>query len=200
MYKRQGEINTLKGNVNWMKVHEEEMFDSNYDNMENLKPVIPEGNSDSASLDNVFELLSMSGHSAPLTKLMLIPDAWSKKSKILPKNQLKLFNFLNSTMEPWDGPAALAGTDNEWVIAASDRNGLRPLRFTITRDKLLFAGSETGMVDLNEKKIIRKGRLGPGEIIGVRIEKGKVFTNSQIKDYLAKEYKLSLIHIYAADD
>ena len=172
-----------------MKVHEEEMFDSNYDNMENLKPVIPEGNSDSASLDNVFELLSMSGHSAPLTKLMLIPDAWSKKSKILPKNQLKLFNFLNSTMEPWDGPAALAGTDNEWVIAASDRNGLRPLRFTITRDKLLFAGSETGMVDLNEKKIIRKGRLGPGEIIGVRIEKGKVFTNSQIKDYLAKEYK-----------
>ena len=184
-----GEINTLKGNVNWMKVHEEEMFDSNYDNMENLKPVIPEGNSDSASLDNVFELLSMSGHSAPLTKLMLIPDAWSKKSKILPKNQLKLFNFLNSTMEPWDGPAALAGTDNEWVIAASDRNGLRPLRFTITRDKLLFAGSETGMVDLNEKKIIRKGRLGPGEIIGVRIEKGKVFTNSQIKDYLAKEYK-----------
>ncbi len=184
-----GEINTLKGNVNWMKVHEEEMFDANYDNMENLKPVIPEGNSDSASLDNVFELLSMSGHSAPLAKLMLIPDAWSKKSKILPNNQLKLFNFLNSTMEPWDGPAAIAGTDNEWVIAASDRNGLRPLRFTITRDKLLFAGSETGMVDLNEKKIIRKGRLGPGEIIGVRIEKGKVFTNSQIKDYLAKEYK-----------
>ncbi|RPG99966.1 MAG: glutamate synthase large subunit [Candidatus Pelagibacter sp. TMED118] len=184
-----GEINTLKGNINWMKVHEEEMFDANYDNMENLKPVIPEGNSDSASLDNVFELLSMSGHSAPLIKLMLIPDAWSKKSKILSNNQLKLFNFLNSTMEPWDGPAALAGTDNEWVIAASDRNGLRPLRFIITRDKLLFAGSETGMVDLNEKKIIKKGRLGPGEIIGVRIEKGKVFTNSQIKDYLAKEYK-----------
>ncbi len=184
-----GEINTLKGNVNWMKVHEEEMYSSDYENMENLKPVIPEGNSDSASLDNVFELLSMSGHSAPLSKLMLIPDAWSKKSKILPSNQLKLFNFLNSTMEPWDGPAAIAATDNEWVIAASDRNGLRPLRFTITRDKLLFAGSETGMVDLNEKKIIRKGRLGPGEIIGVRIEKGKVFTNSQIKDYLSKEYK-----------
>ena len=184
-----GEINTLKGNVNWMKVHEEEMFDSSYDDMENLKPVIPEGNSDSASLDNVFELLSMSGHSAPLAKLMLIPDAWSKKSKILPSNQLKLFNFLNSTMEPWDGPAAIAGTDNEWVIAASDRNGLRPLRFTITKDKLLFAGSETGMVDLNEKKIIKKGRLGPGEIIGVRIEKGKVFTNSQIKNYLAKEFK-----------
>ena len=184
-----GEINTLKGNINWMKVHEQEMFSSKYEDMENLKPVIPEGNSDSASLDNVFELLTMSGHSAPLTKLMLIPDAWSKKSKILPSNQLKLFNFLNSTMEPWDGPAAIAGTDNEWVIAASDRNGLRPLRYTITRDKLLFAGSETGMVHLDERKIVTKGRLGPGEIIGVRIEKGKVYTNSQIKDFLSKEYK-----------
>jgi glutamate synthase (NADPH/NADH) large chain len=92
-------------------------------------------------------------------------------------------------MEPWDGPAAIAGTDNEWVIAATDRNGLRPMRFTITKDKILCAGSETGMVELDEKKIITKGRLGPGEIIGVRIEKGKVFTNSQIKDFLAKEYK-----------
>ena len=184
-----GEINTLKGNINWMKVHEQEMFSSKYENIENLKPVILDGNSDSASLDNVFELLTKSGHSAPLSKLMLIPDAWSKKSKILPSSQLKLFNFLNSTMEPWDGPAAIAATDNEWVIVASDRNGLRPLRYTITRDKLLFAGSETGMVDLNEKKIVSKGRLGPGEILGVRIEKGKVYTNNQIKEFLSKEYK-----------
>ena len=92
-------------------------------------------------------------------------------------------------MEPWDGPAAIAATDNEWVIAASDRNGLRPLRFTITKDKFLFAGSETGMIELNEKQISHKGRLGPGEIIGVRIEKGKVYKNSEIKNYLAKEYK-----------
>ncbi len=112
-----------------------------------------------------------------------------KKNKILPKDHQQLFNFLNSTMEPWDGPAAIAATDNEWVIAANDRNGLRPLRFTITRDKLLFAGSETGMIELNEKKIVSKGRLGPGEIIGVKIEKGKVFTNNEIKNYLAKEYK-----------
>jgi len=184
-----GEINTLKGNINWMKVHEEEMFSPLFEDIENIKPVIPIENSDSASLDNVFELLNMSGHSAPLAKIMLIPDAWSKKSKILPIDHLQLFNFLNSTMEPWDGPAAIAATDNEWVIAATDRNGLRPLRYTVTRDKLLFAGSETGMVDLDEKKIVTKGRLGPGEIIGVRIEKGKVFTNSEIKNYLAKEYK-----------
>ena len=184
-----GEINTLKGNINWMKVHEQEMFSPIFEDIENIKPVILSGNSDSASLDNVFELLNISGKSAPLAKLMLIPDAWSKKSKILPRDHLKLFNFLNSTMEPWDGPAAIAGTDNEWVIAANDRNGLRPLRYTVTRDKFMFVGSETGMINLNEQKIVSKGRLGPGDIIGVRIEKGKVYFNNEIKNYLAKEFK-----------
>ena len=184
-----GEINTLKGNINWLKVHEEEMFSPVFEDIENLKPVIPAGNSDSASLDNVFELLNISGQPAPLAKLMLIPDAWSKKNKVLKKDHQQLFNFLNSTMEPWDGPAAIAATDNEWVIVATDRNGLRPLRYTVTRDKLLFAGSETGMIDLNEKKIVSKGRLGPGEILGVRIEKGKVYSNDEIKNYLSKEYK-----------
>ena len=118
-----------------------------------------------------------------------LPISWSKKSKILPRDHQRLFNFLNSTMEPWDGPAAIAATDNEWAIAANDRNGLRPLRYTITKDKLLFAGSETGMIELDEKKIISKGRLGPGEIIGIRINKGKVFNNNEIKNYLAKEFK-----------
>ena len=178
-----GEINTYKGNKNWMKVHEEEMSSPLFENVENLKPVISQGVSDSAALDNVFELLNKSGQPAPLAKLMLVPDAWSKKNKTLSRNHQQLFNFLNSTMEPWDGPAAIAATDNEWVIAANDRNGLRPLRYAITKDKLLFAGSETGMIKLNEKKILSKGRLGPGEIIGVRIEKGKVFSNNQIKDF-----------------
>ncbi len=184
-----GEINTYKGNKNWMKVHEQEMSSPLFEDIENLKPVIQKGVSDSAALDNVFELLNKSGQPAPLAKLMLVPDAWSKKNKTLPKRHQQLFNFLNSTMEPWDGPAAIAATDNEWIIAANDRNGLRPLRYTITKDKLLFAGSETGMIELNEKKILSKGRLGPGEIIGVRIEKGKVFFNDDIKDYLAKEFK-----------
>ncbi len=184
-----GEINTFRGNCNWMKVHQDEMESPLFENIENLKPVIQPGASDSAALDNVFELLNISGQSAPLAKLMLIPDAWSKKSKILPRDHQRLFNFLNSTMEPWDGPAAIAATDNEWAIVANDRNGLRPLRYTITNDKLLFAGSETGMIDLDEKKIVSKGRLGPGEIIGIRINKGKVFDNNEIKNYLAKEFK-----------
>ena len=93
---------------------------------------------------------------------MLVPDAWSKKSKTLSKDHRKLFNFLNSTMEPWEGPAAIAGTDNEWVIAATDRNGLLPMRFTITKDKILCAGSETGMVNLNEKKNSYKREAGTG--------------------------------------
>ena len=133
-----GEINTLKGNYNWMKVHEQEMKSPLFDDIENLKPVILPGSSDSASLDSVFELLNISGQPAPLAKLMLIPDAWSKKSKTLPKDHQQLFNFLNSTMEPWDGPAAIAATDNEWAIVATDRNGLRPMRYTITRDKLYY--------------------------------------------------------------
>jgi len=184
-----GEINTLKGNINWMKVHEEEMNSQLLEEMKNLKPVINSGNSDSAALDNVFELLNQSGQPAPLAKLMLIPDAWSKKSKTLHKSHQQLFNFLNSTMEPWDGPAAIAATDNEWAIVANDRNGLRPLRYIITKEKFLFAGSETGMVSLEENNILRKGRLGPGQIIGIKLNKGKIYYNTEIKNYLAKEYK-----------
>ena len=184
-----GEINTLKGNINWMKVHEQEMNSELFKEMENLKPVINSGNSDSAALDNVFELLNRSGHPAPLAKLMLISDAWSKKSKTLPKSHQQLFKFLNSVIEPWDGPAAIAATDNDWAIVANDRNGLRPLRYIVTNDKLLFAGSETGMVSLEENKIVSKGRLGPGQIIGIKLDKGKVYHNTEIKNYLAKEYK-----------
>ena len=114
-----GEINTYKGNKNWMRVHEQEMSSPFLKHVENLKPVIQKGVSDSAALDNVFELLNKSGQPAPLAKLMMIPDAWSKKIKLYPKShQQQLFNFLNSTMEPWDGPAAIAATDNEWVISS----------------------------------------------------------------------------------
>ena len=184
-----GEINTLKGNVNWMKIHEQDMSSKLYKNIEDLKPVIIPGNSDSASLDNVFELLAHSGKLAPLIKLMMIPDAWSKRSKTVPKNHQQLFNFLNSSIEPWDGPAAICATDAKWVIASTDRNGLRPLRYSITSDNLLFAGSETGMIKIPEDKIISKGRLGPGQLIAVELKQGKLFKDKEIKDYLSKDYK-----------
>ena len=186
-----GEINTLKGNVNWMRIHEQHMvskFFSNRD-LESLRPVITPGNSDSAALDNVFELLVRSGKSTSLAKLMLIPDAWSKRRKTIPKAYQQLFNFLNSTIEPWDGPAAIAATDGKLIIAAEDRNGLRPLRYTLTSDKLLFAGSETGMVEIPDEKVIFKGRLGPGQIIAVDLEKGKFYDNKSIKNLISKDYK-----------
>jgi len=184
-----GEINTLKGNINWMKIHEQDMSNELFDDIESLKPVITTGNSDSASLDNVFELLIRSGKSVPLVKLMLIPDAWSKRRKTIPRAHQNLFNFLNSTIEPWDGPAAIAATDGKWIIAATDRNGLRPLRYTVSSDKLLFAGSETGMVPIPNDKIVFKGRLGPGQIIAVNLDKGKVYDSKSIKNYISKDYK-----------
>jgi len=112
-----GEINTLKGNINWMKIHEQDMSSPLFKNVKDLKPVI-RSSSDSGALDNVFELLTHSGKLAPLIKLMMIPDAWSKRSKTVPKNHQDLFNFLNSTIEPWDGPAAICATDAKWVLAA----------------------------------------------------------------------------------
>ena len=184
-----GEINTLKGNINWMKIHEQDMKSKFFDNIELLKPIITPGNSDSAALDNVFELLVRSGKSIPLVKLMLIPDAWSKRRKTIPKAHQHLFNFLNSTIEPWDGPAAIAATDGNWVIAAMDRNGLRPLRYTVSKDRLLFAGSETGMIPLSNEKVVSKGRLGPGQIIAINLETGKFFDNRSIKDRISKDYK-----------
>ena len=183
-----GEINTLKGNINWMKIHEQDMSSPLFKNVKDLKPVI-RSSSDSGALDNVFELLTHSGKLAPLIKLMMIPDSWSKRSKTVPKNHQDLFNFLNSTIEPWDGPAAICATDAKWVLAATDRNGLRPLRYTITSDDLFCAGSESGMIKIPEEKIISKGKLGPGQIIAIDLKKGKLFKDKEIKDYLAKDYK-----------
>ena len=183
-----GEINTLKGNINWMKIHEQDMSSSLFKNVKDLKPVI-RSSSDSGALDNVFELLTHSGKLAPLIKLMMIPDSWSKRSKTVPKNHQDLFNFLNSTIEPWDGPAAICATDSKWVLAATDRNGLRPLRYSITSDNLFFAGSESGMINISEDKILSKGKLGPGQIIAIDLKKGKLYKDKEIKDVIAKDYK-----------
>ncbi len=180
-----GEINTLKGNVNWMKTHEAGMESNLIENIEDIKPIIKSGNSDTASLDAAFELLVRTGRSLPVAKMMLIPEAWSKKSKIIPKAHREMYNYLNSLIEPWDGPAAIAACDGKWVVAASDRNGLRPLRFTITKDKLFFAGSETGMIPVSEDNILFKGRVGPGQMISLDLDKGKYYNDSKTKDHLS---------------
>ncbi len=183
-----GEINTIRGNKNWMRSHEIQMASIAFgDRSEEVKPVIPAGASDSAALDAVFEVMVQAGRSAPMVKTLLIPEAFGQKPTMPPAHRA-MYNYSNSVMEPWDGPVALAATDGRWVIAGSDRNGLRPLRYTLTRDKLLCVGSETGMMPVSDKKVVEKGRLGPGHLIAVDLEKGVFYRNKEIKDRLASSY------------
>ncbi|WP_029011991.1 glutamate synthase large subunit [Niveispirillum irakense] len=180
-----GEINTLRGNVNWMKAHETRMDHELFGaNVEDLKPVIPVGSSDSGALDAVFELMMMAGRSAPMVKTMLVPEAWSNK-EVMPQAHRDLYSYSNAVMEPWDGPAALAIYDGRWVVGGVDRNGLRPLRYVITGDGLIIGGSEAGMVKINEQAVVEKGRLGPGQMIAVDLKEGKLFHDREIKDNLA---------------
>src|SRR3546814_9521708 len=129
-----GEINTIRGNKNWMKSHEIKMASLAFgEHSEDIKPVIPAGASDTAALDAVFEALCRAGRDAPTAKLILVPEAWGSESDV-PDNHRALYSYLASVMEPWDGPAALAMTDGSWAVAGMDRNSLRPLRFTLTAD------------------------------------------------------------------
>ncbi|AZQ69363.1 glutamate synthase large subunit [Silicimonas algicola] len=186
MLAHNGEINTLKGNTNWMKSHEIRMASSTFGELaEDIKPIIANGASDSAALDAVFEVLVRAGRNAPMAKTMLVPEAWSKQATELPEPWRDMYNYCNAVMEPWDGPAALAMTDGRWVCAGLDRNGLRPMRYTVTGDGLLIAGSETGMVPVEESSVIEKGALGPGQMIAVDMVAGKLFHDVEIKDALA---------------
>ena len=150
MLAHNGEINTLKGNVNWMKSHEIRMASTYFGEMaEDIKPIIPSGASDSAALDSVFEVLVRAGRNAPMAKTMLVPEAWSQQAVEMPQAWQDMYGYCNAVMEPWDGPAALAMTDGRWVCGGLDRNGLRPLRYVVTGDGLLVAGSEMGMVPVD---------------------------------------------------
>ena len=186
MLAHNGEINTLKGNVNWMKSHEIRMASSYFGELaDDIKPIIANGASDSAALDAVFEVLVRAGRNAPMAKTMLVPESWSKQAVELPQSWRDMYSYCNSVMEPWDGPAALAMTDGRWVCAGLDRNGLRPMRYTVTGDGLLIAGSETGMVPTDEARVVEKGALGPGQMIAVDMVDGKIFRDTEIKDALA---------------
>ncbi|MBU3077718.1 glutamate synthase large subunit [Sphingomonas quercus] len=181
-----GEINTIRGNSNWMKSHEIKMASLAFgEHSEEIKPLIPAGASDTAALDAVFEAICRSGRDAPTAKLMLVPEAWQDTD--LPQAHLDMYSYLASVMEPWDGPAALAMTDGRWVVAGVDRNALRPLRATHTADNLLVIGSETGMVHIPESTVVRKGRIGPGQMIAVDLDEGRLFDDHAIKDRISSE-------------
>ncbi|MCC1494778.1 glutamate synthase large subunit [Cognatishimia sp. F0-27] len=186
MLAHNGEINTLKGNINWMKSHEIRMASSYFGDMaEDIKPIIANGASDSAALDAVFEVLVRAGRNAPMAKTMLIPESWSKQAVELPQAWRDMYSYCNSVMEPWDGPAALAMTDGRWVCGGLDRNGLRPMRYVVTGDGMLIAGSEAGMVPTDEATVREKGALGPGQMIAVDMQEGKLYHDREMKDRLA---------------
>ncbi|MGE5516566.1 MAG: glutamate synthase large subunit [Bacteroidota bacterium] len=185
MLAHNGEINTLTGNVNWMKAHEPRMSHEAFgDFMEDIKPVVQSGGSDSAALDNVFEVMCRAGRPAPMVKQMLVPESVGSNS-LMKDSHRAFFSYCNAVIEPWDGPAAICATDGRWVVAGMDRNGLRPMRVTITKDNLLIVGSETGMVKVAEANVVEKSRVGPGQTIAVDLETGKLYRDTELKDKLA---------------
>ena len=182
-----GEINTVRGNVNWMRAHECRLENRLFGpRIEEIKPVVQPGSSDSAALDAVFELMVRAGRDLPMVKTMLIPEAGSDE-RSMSQELRDLYNYANAVMEPWDGPAAICAYGGRWVLGGMDRNGLRPLRYTLTDDNLLFVGSETGMVRLDEKEIIEKGRVGPGQMIAVDLQEGRFYHDAEIKQTLATQ-------------
>ena len=181
-----GEINTVRANINFMKNHEIKMASTAFGKRaEDVKPVIQKGSSDSAALDNVFELLVRAGRPAPLAKTLLVPEAYSKRTELMPESWRAFYEYCNAVMEPWDGPAALVGYDGNWVMAGLDRNGLRPLRYAVSDDGILAVGSEIGTCPMDEERIIAKGAIKPGRLIAVDLAAGKFYDSDQIIDELA---------------
>ena len=189
MLAHNGEINTIAGNVNWMEAREQELeseaFGPLADQMAELVPLLQPGGSDSAMLDNVLEILVRFGRDPLHSMAMLIPEAASVGSGDDP--EIRAFNDYHSTLiEPWDGPAAVVFSDGRLAAAILDRNGLRPQRYWITRDGLVILGSETGIVDLPANQVIRKGRLGPGQLLAVDTGTGRLLENHEIRSRAAR--------------
>ena len=180
-----GEINTVKGNRNWMRARES-LLESDVlgKDLTRLFPIVEMSGSDSASFDEVLELLYLGGRSLPHAVLMMIPEAWENHATMSQKRR-DFYAFHSSLMEPWDGPACVTFTDGHQVGAVLDRNGLRPSRFWVTADGLVVLASEVGVLDIPAEKIVRKGRLQPGKMFLVDIEAGRIIEDDEIKDSLA---------------
>lgn len=187
MLAHNGEINTIRGNRNWMEAREAELqADFWGEDIDLLKPIIQHGGSDSASLDNALEVLTMSGRSILHAMTMLVPPAW-RSDKSLPQEVADFYEYHSCICEPWDGPAALVFSDGITVAACLDRNGLRPARYKLTKDGIFVLGSEVGVAGLDVDTVVEKGRLAPGEMIAVDTAAGKLMRDREIKLMLAKQ-------------
>jgi len=187
MLAHNGEINTLRGNVNRMRAREASLASPLFGgDIERLKPIIDERGSDSSMLDNALELLVMAGRSLPHAMMMLVPEAWGAKYT-MSDDQRAFYEYHSAFMEPWDGPAALAFTDGRYIGATLDRNGLRPARYTVTRDGLVVLASETGVLDIPPDRILTRGRLQPGKMLLVDLRQNRIIPNNEIKARISRQ-------------
>jgi glutamate synthase (NADPH/NADH) large chain len=191
MIAHNGEINTLRGNVNWIRARQQAISSPVLGkDLDKLWPLIYDGQSDSASFDNALELLVMSGYSLAHAMMMLIPEAWEKHAFMDPARRA-FYEYHAPMMEPWDGPAAVAFTDGRQIGATLDRNGLRPARYLVTDDDMVLMASEAGVLPVPEEKIIKKWRLQPGKMFLIDLEAGRIIDDKELKDTLssAKPYR-----------
>ncbi|WP_456375239.1 glutamate synthase large subunit [Thiolapillus sp.] len=185
MIAHNGEINTMRGNVNWMAARRHSMAsDILGEDLDKIWPLIPEGQSDSACFDNALELLVMGGYSLAHAMMLLIPEAWGG-NKLMDDKRRAFYEYHAALMEPWDGPAAVAFTDGRQIGATLDRNGLRPARYLITNDGLVVMASEMGVLDIPEEKIVKKWRLQPGKMFLIDMQQGRIIDDEEIKAELA---------------
>ncbi len=181
-----GEINTLRGNLNWMAARRHTMRSEVLgDDLATIWPLIPEGQSDSACFDNALELLVMSGYSLAHAMMLLIPEAWAGNT-LMDEKRRAFYEYHMALMEPWDGPAAIAFTDGRQIGATLDRNGLRPARYLVTNDDLVILASEMGVLDIPEERIVKKWRLQPGKMLLIDLEQGRIIDDREVKTQLAE--------------
>jgi glutamate synthase (NADPH) large chain len=183
-----GEFNTLRGNVNWMRAREQLCHSTAFseEELEKILPVIDETGSDSSMFDNAFEFLHLSGRSLAHTAMMMVPEPWENDDTIHPKKK-DFYEYHSCLMEPWDGPAALVFTDGKQIGACLDRNGLRPARYYVTKNGMIVLGSEVGALDIFADDIVYKDRLQPGKMLLVDLEKGRMIPDEEIKLRVANE-------------
>ncbi len=188
MIAHNGEINTVRGNINWMKARQKSMKSAALGaDLDKLWPLIVEGGSDSASFDNALELLVMGGYSLAHAMMMLIPEAWAG-NPLMDEERRAFYEFHAAIMEPWDGPAAVAFTDGRQIGATLDRNGLRPARFLVTDDDMVVMASEMGVLPIPDERIVQKWRLQPGKMFMIDLEKGAIIEDGALKRELSTEY------------
>ena len=187
MVAHNGEINTLRGNVNWIRARQHGISSPVLkDDLHKIWPLIYDGQSDSASFDNALELLTMGGYPLAHAMMMLIPEAWSG-NRLMDEDRRAFYEYHAGLMEPWDGPAAMAFTDGRQIGATLDRNGLRPARYLVTDDDYVVLASEAGVLDIPESKIVKKWRLQPGKMFLVDLEQGRIIDDAELKRQLASE-------------